>query len=237
MDEITINIPIVFDTTYPIKAQIDPKWIFTDIIYDELNTIYIACVDDNCQYVAKLIKINNDYDEPGCYTAFDKVRNELVISKLMSDNGIGPTIYDMSINDTEAIMIMDRYDGTLNDLLWSYQLDKTIPLDEILNDLANLINKMHSLNIAHIDLHMGNILYIRSGKIIISDFGQSLCTNSKELKDDDWRSFEGIKRLYNGIKQEGEIIEKDYLSDVYFELTPPTLYNFVFMWNSKPCEW
>lgn len=242
MERLQVSIPIIFNTSYPIKSEINPKWVFTDIIYEGLNDIYIACSDNNCEYVAKIIEIRkgNDFDEFNCYSSEDKAKNELIISKLMSDNGIGPTIYDMSINDTQAVMIMERYDSNLEDLFWMYQIDQTIPMDKILNDLADLIRKMHSSNIAHIDLHMGNIL-IKSGnspiKVAIADFGQSLLTASQKLKDEDWASFEGIVGVYNQINQGDEIIDKEYLFDVYFDLTPPSPYNFVFTWNNEPCQW
>src|SRR5687768_8647703 len=102
-----VIIPILIDDTYPIKTNIDSKWIFTDIIYQGDNIIYVACVDSNCEYVAKIINIDNMDVGFNCYTAVDKARNELVISKLMSEAGIGPTIYDMSMNNNEAIIVMD----------------------------------------------------------------------------------------------------------------------------------
>ena len=239
MSQIVINIPIVIDTTYPIKSQIDFKWIFTDIIYDRGNIIYIACFDNDCNYVAKKIRINKDYDEIGCFTMADKVRNELVISKLMSDNDIGPKIYDMSINETEAIMIMDKYDGTLDDLLHLYQMDRSIPIDRILNDLENLIYKMHSLNIVHNDLHLRNVLYTKKGKIILADFGQSLYTTFDELKELDRLSFEGIKELYNIIKKSKEIFNNDCFFDWALDLQPRpfVFYDFIYTWNGQECDW
>jgi len=235
-----IDIPIIIDLTYQIKPNIDSKWIFTDIIYEGYNTINIACLDNNCQYVAKIIKIKkiyNEFNEYGCFTTFDKTRNELFISKLMSEAGIGPMIYDMSLNEDEGIIIMEKYDGTLDDLLWLYQFDKNIRMDKFLNDTAILLAKMHSLNISHGDLHTDNIFYNKSGKIVISDFGQSLYTTSQELIDKDWASFKGIKGLYNRIKEGIKKIDRDNFFNIFSKLTPRNPYIFSYTWKGKKCDW
>lgn len=238
MSKIIINIPIQLDKTYPIKSNVDPEWIFTDIIiYSAGNIISVVCFENNCEYVAKRITLDYQYDEPGCYTNDDKVRNELVISKHMSEIGVGPRIYDMSMNDIEAIMIMDKYDGSLADLMWSYQSDRTIPMAKVLDDVALLLEKMHSVNICHGDLHMGNIFYTKSGKVVIGDFDQSLYTASKEFKEEDWISFEGIRAVYDDINQGSVFTDRvDFTTaSIYYLVEDP--YYFNFLWNGRSCSW
>lgn len=176
---IDIHVPIIIDNTTQFKSNIDIKWKFTKNIYG--GYIYEVSDGVHCDYIGKIIKIEY-IDDTDDYTAYDRVRNELIIAKLMSDEGIGPTIYDMCMNENEGIIIMEKYDGNLRQLMLSYFFDRTIPIENYLNDVAILVDKMHSLNIYHADLHLRNIFY-KGSALVIGDFGFSLRTDVQELKD------------------------------------------------------
>lgn len=233
MAEIDIIIPVEINDTYQIKSNIDSGWVFSDIIYSVTNVISVVCRDNNCNYVGKRLPVRSKYDTSDC----PRVRNELIMSKYLSEVDIGPMVYDISMNEKEAVIIMDRYDGTLADLMALYQTDRSIPVKQILDLAYSLLQKMHSLNIYHGDIHMGNILYTKDGKVALTDFSRSLYTTSPELKDDDYRHFEGIKEVYNRINQ-GEIfvVDEDFPL-ISFEFLRPSPYNFTFVWNNKICYW
>jgi tRNA A-37 threonylcarbamoyl transferase component Bud32 len=246
MRKVTVNIPIVIDTNYQIKDNIDSKWIIGDVIYSGDNDIHNVRIDNDdgkdckeVRHVAKIMKINND-DKHDNYNPSNKVRNELVITKMMSDEGIGPTVHDMSINENEAIIIMDKFDCTLHDLMLSYISDRTIPIPKILDDLQNLITKMHTLNIYHGDLHLGNILCgsSKSGKIVISDYGRSVHTSSQELKHVELNDFGGFRQLHRLI-DEGSIgiNDEDCFIDILLDFCAPSPYFFNFTIDGERCKW
>lgn len=56
-------------------------------------------------------------------------------------------------------------------------------MNKILDDVDFLYQKMHTLNISHGDLHPGNIFYTKSGIIAVGDYGYSIYTNSRKLKE------------------------------------------------------
>jgi serine/threonine protein kinase len=233
----SINIPIIIDDTRQFKLQIDEKWKFSNNIYGD-HIYNVINSDDSCQYVAKILKIDSREDEPGWYTSFDRVRNELTISKLMSDEGLGPKIYDMSLNEKEGIIIMDKFDSNLVQLMLKYKTDRTIKMLDIINNVTIIVNKMHLLGIYHGDLHLRNILYKKTGGVIISDFGYSLLTTSQELKDSELTHLDGFKEIYKLINDESlKIYDEDSFDNVMFDVTCVSQHDFNFTWNGKKCEW
>ena len=228
---IDVDIPIIIDNNYKFKSCVDEKWKFADNIYRD----YVYNVnDDNSndyKYVAKVLKIDN--------READRVRNELIISKLMSDEGIGPKVYDMSLNENEGIIIMNKFDGNLHQLMSKYKTNKNIKMLDIINVVSGLTKKMHSLNIFHGDLHLRNILYSNSGDIAISDFGNSLYTTSQELKDSELINLDGFKKIYQLINEDSlEFYYEDTIDNIMFDVTCiSSPYNFNFTWNGTSCEW
>lgn len=224
MSQIIIDVPVVFNTTYPIKSNIDPRWVLKKGMF---NNIHLACIDNVCEYIAKTINLKNIpamFNNPDCYTY--TVRNELVIAKHMAEESIGPPIYDMSMNNDEAILIMKKYDGNLEDLMFLYEEDQNIPMGRILDTVTALLNKMHFLNVYHGDLKERNIFYTKSYEIVLADFESSLYTTSQELKDRDIANLEVIKKWYQDIKNGTSVFENPW---------KPHTHKFNLIWNGKIC--
>lgn len=149
--------------------------------------------------VAKFVFIQDKSD-------LEAVGNEVRISKLMSNAGIGPKIYyakilklpkDFSIDNNllshgvgkpraVAIIVMENlYDGK--------RVVKAYTAQEALNNgwyipvsvIARMVKKMHSLGIIHADMHPGNIMIQQIRRLmggfyyrpIIIDYGRSIMLN------------------------------------------------------------
>lgn len=129
----------------------------------------------DCNYVAKLIPITVKEWKNGCLTANEHILYELALSRWMGDLGIGPKIHDAFRCSTtnEVIVIMDRYTGTLEDLLLKGPID--------IKPIVALIDAMHQAGVFHRDLHEGNIFYrlTKTGiEYAIGDYGLALITNN-----------------------------------------------------------
>lgn len=144
------------------------------------GNVYIAC-KDNCDYVAKVI-INQQLDVKG----FNK---EVKIMKELFDRHpeMVPKIYDSYICKAPfyniyykrknkfdvGIIIMERMDGTLKDLM-----DKNIPdIKLIIDNAFDLVRKLNGLGILHRDMSIANITYKyvdRKYHLKIIDFGLAL---------------------------------------------------------------
>lgn len=203
--ESEIEINFEFNNVYPIKSNIDPQWTLGEKLNDRDSNIEIriVCLRGDCKYIAKVIPINEKFAYCGIAEK-DRVRNELVISKQMSEVNIAPTIYDMSLSDMEAIIIMKRYDGTLTDLLYLYQTDKNIPMNKIIQLIEQLVNKMHQLGIIHRDLHSDNILYTKDNLFAIIDYDSGIRSTSEQLREIDKKELRKIISVYDRINN-GEI--------------------------------
>lgn len=59
----------------------------------------------------------------------------------MSELNIGHEVYNLALNNTFSIIIMKKYDGNLSKLIYLYQTNNNIPIDNILNSLEQLIHK------------------------------------------------------------------------------------------------
>lgn len=230
-----IDVNVIINDTYPIKSQLDSRFTFGEKLGREgaHGEIKIACFQEDCKYIAKIIPIGTQFNEPNCYTEKDLTRNELVITKKMSEAGVAPMIYDMSLSDTEGIMIMNTYDGTLTDLLWLYQTNKSIPIDQILQLVQKLIAKIHQEGIIHRDLSTDNILYTKDGLFAITDFGLSINSTSEELREIDRSFFRGMRDVYYRISN-GETFEDP--ESMMIEAIPMRLPFIRFFWNGHECS-
>ena len=116
----------------------------------------------------------------------DIIFNEIYINMVMSNNGIAPKVYDYAMKNKKGYIVMDKYDGTLTDLLHRYQYDKTIDFKSIKEILKNYIKKMHDLGIVHRDLSSNNIVYKTDGSIAIIDYEFSIYSDNKDLRSRDY---------------------------------------------------
>jgi tRNA A-37 threonylcarbamoyl transferase component Bud32 len=100
----------------------------------------------------------------------------------MAEYKIGPQIYDAWYQDelkSKYCIKMEYVPGlTMLSCIRSikshnYDIRKRILL-EYIQKAAKSIDKMHSIDIIHNDLHAGNIIFKPSGKIILIDFETSI---------------------------------------------------------------
>ena len=130
-----------------------------------------VCKDKDCNYVVKAVSIKNEI----YYRSFLR---ESLISTIMSKNNLCPKIHEIFVCLNTAYFIMDKWDGTLRELVINKLFKK-----EHLDIIMKLIQKMHDIGIIHCDLHTSNILYrIKKNKyeFCIVDFGLSLYFEDKK---------------------------------------------------------
>jgi serine/threonine protein kinase len=160
------------------------------------GTVKIACQRDDCQYAVKILEYDSDPRPPEeCLSGEERVRQELTISMMMSDLGIGPHVYETIMEPPQngtgcAYLVMDKYDGTLSDF------QDSPDRDGLYDVVRGLIRKMYEAGIIHRDLRPDNILYRRlSGtnkiQLVISDFGLAIFSDDPVLQELDFN------RLYD----------------------------------------
>jgi len=228
-----MEINIFIDHDYPINHDLSSNFILGDKLSNQgaHSEVRIACIKNDCNYIAKIMTIvtsSNKYS-----TEYDFMRNEMIITKQMSNIGIAPTIYDMSLSNEKGLMIMDRYDGTLKELLWLYQTDKTLPIEMMLKSIENMINKMHDQGVVHRDLNPDNILYTIDRLVAISDFGSALYSKSEELRELDRNFFRCTMDAYNKINN-GE--NYDDIWDIYLDIVSFERPNIQFIYNGDKIQ-
>ena len=96
---------------------------------------------------------------------------------------------------------MERYDGTLTDLLYNYQKDKTLPVDQAIEKARDLLGIMHANNVVHRDLSTDNIFYKTDGSIALADFGFSVFSSDETLRSGDREYLEGISETLARIRK------------------------------------
>ena len=234
MENNPINVDIVIDQTYPIKPSIDPRFILGELLSNQgvHSEVRTACFEGDCSFIVKIIPVDSDYVDPLCFTAKDMVRSELLITKHMSEAGIAPNIYDMSLSDTRGVLVMNRYDGTLDDLLKLYEKDKSIPMDQIMQVIEKLVEKMHEQGVVHRDLNVHNILYTKEGIFVITDFGLSVYSTSEALREIDRIYLRRMKEVYMKIKS-GETYLQQLRRLTFFKQEMPAVQ---FFWNGYKCK-
>ena len=215
------------DPSTPIQSTLDPSFII-----GEGDNIRPACHQGDCRYVAKSIR-PVPFHEEGCYTPADVIRNEILISEEAGRLGIGPKIYARAQDPERGILIMDRYDGTLDDLLYAYQQDKSIPMLEIFNRIRDLLIRLHSAGIVHRDLHPGNIFYTRDGQFAIGDYGNALRTDYPLYREIDWYVYQSMINLVNRIR-----MGTSYERGTFYEVTPPPsrIFEPTLIWRGRVCN-
>jgi len=168
---------------------------------------------NNKEYAMKeqLIKIATTPDQQADYDYYiNSIKNELKIGKILGKQKIGPRIYDTfmckkteSINIYIVMQAMNK--GTIQEFS-----KKNIISDVHLGQIRKKINKLHSLNILHRDLHAGNVLVNQKKnkeyEFYLGDFGLSeyISAGVARLKKDELNLW-WLDQLPNGLN---EIITK-----------------------------
>jgi len=163
------------------------------------GVIRYGCLGTNCNFIVKIIDADTDIPYEGCYSHRDVTINEMVITKYLADMLIAPEIYDMALGSDEGILIMEKYDGTLSDVLFNYQNNRNIDIDFYINKVIELTKQMHKEGIIHRDLNTNNIVYKNDGSVRFIDFGLSCFSNDPRLRNIDIISINGIINIKNNI--------------------------------------
>lgn len=153
---------------------------------------------DGKKYIAKAI--NEDYTD---------VPRELDISRIASDLGVGPKVHGIIHDGAQGIIIMDQYEMSLEDYLYTHQDDPGRCFDQIIETLRDYVSKLHSRGIIHYDLTADNIFYREPCSIVIGDYGRSFFSTVEHFIQDDWnllnRIEETIRTLQRGIRFDNRV--------------------------------
>jgi len=234
-------IPLIIDQTTHIPEQLDPSFILNGpLLKTKKESLLVACRQDDCSYVAK--KLGLSWFTPSdCYTPKDVARNEILISKMAANLGVGPKIHAAALNDEEGIMIMDRYDGTLEDLISLYQKDQSIPIESVVATVGKALQILHQNGIVHRDFHPGNIFYTREGTVAVADYELSLLSDSEPLRQRDRDIYMVIVNTVKRIKEGRRFATvRKALGDVLDEMKregtiPPKTRVSRLLWNGNLC--
>lgn len=135
-----------------------------------------VCLGSDCGYLAKIVK-SGDWYAGTVNIAEPTVYNSIFLSEFMSSAGIGPVVYDTSLDNGVGTIVMKKYDGTLAELLFLYQSDlegMEDSMSKVMDSLTQLVHKMHSYGVLHNDLTPANIFYLTNGTIVIGDYGEAI---------------------------------------------------------------
>jgi hypothetical protein len=145
------------------------------------GTAYSSCCNSRCTHV---MKVEEGMKFP---KKREKFMEEARLSLLFGEAGIGPDIISEYIGENIGIIIMEKLDITLIDIVNKYpnSLDKDT-LDIIRQKYLTVMNKLHDLGYIHGDIHLGNVMLkirksnlmedLKSGnyKLRLIDFGNSI---------------------------------------------------------------
>lgn len=157
MQVIPLSQRILIDEDTPCQADEDwdpdeSVWVMTYIVGEESSygTVYEACCQKDCRYVAKVLEYDGDEITPESVT--DEIRIHHQIAKL----GLAPKLYFAWIGEEEGGFIMDALTETIGEFLPRFQ-DLEVR-KEIINEVIRVISRFHQAGFSHHDLHRGNVM-------------------------------------------------------------------------------
>lgn len=167
----------------------------------EVGRVYKALVDCGAYIAVKIVPFCYD----GFLSVFDESTFEEMKSEAMNEARAHDTldhqnialVYSVYCCDHYIVMHMEYVDGQP---LWLFLEEHAYSLDnrdgeEIINQLCSAIEYIHELDIAHGDLHMGNVLVDRNLEVKLIDFGSVVIGElSDEAKK---RDLMHLKRIRN----------------------------------------
>lgn len=149
---------------------------------------------------------------------------ELKVSQLASDLGIGPKIYETTINNLEATILMDRYDGTLDELIYACQEEcprlLSCLIDGVIARLEYCLEALHQHGIVHNDLTLDNILFSYSGHLVLADYGLARISRDDRKRAVDWRLFHRLREGLLEIRAGRRFATRE---ELYQSMTPPII--------------
>lgn len=146
----------------------------------EISQVLMA-TDTQSQQVVAIKKINKRLLTPNLKR---KLLTEVIILKRIAElkDNCFLQLYD-AFEDDQFVYLVTEYipGGELFDLVSSFPIGVPETLaSSILHQIFTAVSKLHSLDIAHLDLKLENIMYNPdTGKIKIIDFGYASTTENK----------------------------------------------------------
>lgn len=149
----------------------------------------------------------------------DRLREVTMIAKKAGDLQIGPKMYDsfVTVGDdglVQIIKVFEIIDGTSwMNTEWKSEKAKKTALEQV----DKLIHKMNKAGIIHHDLHSGNVMVSKTGKIYIIDFDLAKLVENEESERiagftglNGWGpkgvlSDKGMQYIYTRLIEEGAI--------------------------------
>jgi tRNA A-37 threonylcarbamoyl transferase component Bud32 len=121
------------------------------------GTVYVHCIEGNCNYV---VKIQDQLSNEELKILQKEQMKTNLVNKLTH---FAPKIYTITRCPTyqKIATVMDRIKGTT--------LYNTALTTDVIDDVFDLITKLHSHDIYHGDLNPSNIIY-KDGKLYLIDF-------------------------------------------------------------------
>lgn len=98
-------------------------------------------------------------------------RKDLHFTEILGKAGVAPQLYYTKIcNEKNAIMISEKFDTSLRALIDDHELTEDLK-ENLIPLITSKVKTMHDLNIAHGDLHPGNVLVnLNPLKVALIDF-------------------------------------------------------------------
>lgn len=174
----------------------------------EYGCVYIACKNGECKYIAKI--------QPNSIAS----ENEVHYLLLLQDNTVNLPITEYVDNflcDNLDVIIMERYDGSLYNLLYNvdgyYGVEnkKKILNSVLITQLESMREKLAELSIGYADWKEANVMYSADGDkitLFLGDFGLTEDMINMNMKERERLSFisemnfnEMIKRVRKQLKR------------------------------------
>jgi len=108
----------------------------------------------------------------------DSFNREVYFLKRLQGSGLVPKLKSSSICDGQGIQVMERFDGSFQELGTKQAEEHNLQPKEVavtqeqIDNVVNLVHRFDKYDILHGDLKRGNILYSDNGKrVVVADFG------------------------------------------------------------------
>lgn len=155
---------------------------------------------DGKKYALKKIKLISSDPYLTLDMQVQAVKDEIKILEQISYLDISPKLYNYYMckegKDTSIYLLMEYIEG---ETLESYVKTKVVS-EQLKNKIKKVFNKLHKNGFVHLDVHRGNVMIGKNGKVYLIDFGFSktvdeyLETEFRNLFNDRMKQ-ESIKRI------------------------------------------
>jgi len=172
------------------------------------------------QVALKIEELKDYYD---MYQSPEIVHRSLQIAKKAADLGIGPKIYDVFISRAQnglplIVKVGEFIDGTTwEKTQWKSDANKK----KAVQKLKESIETLNKAGIIHHDLHPGNVMVTKSGRVYIIDYDRANFSKTEEANsirmfnnsyNSQWEpvgvaSEKGAKFVYKQLLDEGAILK------------------------------